>query len=214
MSCLRRIFVLPPLQPQIPAPQVSNFGAATQVADANAQALNQPNNFVEQSSANPPASIQDGFHNGQAIEEIVVTPPAFDDCNGCVNQSFIIESIVGTGALAVNTLRLGVAALSSRLFSASTGLQAVKSAQGKIDDLAVKFGSTSDDIVQQGLKGKKFRDADNNGNINIFSNRPDGKDGFLRLTLDPSANRIISAGLNRTRDVNRGIERGRFTPLD
>ena len=93
-------------------------------------------------------------------------------------------------------------------------LPIVKSAQPKIDNLAEKFGKSSNEIVSQGLKGKRFKDAGNNGNINVFSPRPDGKNGFVRLTLDPKGERVISAGLNKARDVKQGINKGRLSPID
>ena len=110
-------------------------------------------------------------------------------------------------ARAVIALRVGSIATKARI-------PVVSSAQGKLASLAEKFETTIDKILEQGLKGKRFRDLDNSGNINIFTPRPDGRSGFLRITLDPRGDRVISAGLNKLRDVSRGIEKGRFQSLD
>ena len=55
--------------------------------------------------------------------------------------------------------------------------------------------------------------ARNAGNINAIIPRPDGASGFVRVTLDPSGSRIISAGLQTANMVKNGIESGRFTPI-
>jgi len=87
-------------------------------------------------------------------------------------------------------------------------------AQNKLNQLAKQFGTSAEDILQQAERiGRAFRDT-NTGNINIFLPRPDNASGFLRVTLDPTADRVISAGLNQAHNVINGIARGRFVPLD
>lgn len=130
----------------------------------------------------------------------------------CIDKVSVALS-AGIGAIPLGV----VGAIGSKLlgqFVPKIGLPVVKSAQGKLGSLAERFGRSSDNILEQGLKGRRFRDLDNSGNINVFSPRPDGKSGFLRITLYPKGERVISVGLNKVRDVNRGIDRGRFNPLD
>ncbi|WP_293006000.1 RHS repeat domain-containing protein [Nitrosomonas sp.] len=130
----------------------------------------------------------------------------------CVDKGSLALS-AGIGAIPLGA----VVAIGSKVlgqFVPKIGLPVVKSAQSKLGSLADRFGRSSDNILEQGLKGRRFRDVNNSGNINVFSPRPDGKNGFLRITLDPKGERVISAGLNKARDVNRGIDRGRFNPLE
>lgn len=49
---------------------------------------------------------------------------------------------------------------------------------------------------------------------NIFLARLDEKAGFVRVTLDPEGKRVISAGLNTARNVEKGIEKGRFVKVE
>jgi len=49
----------------------------------------------------------------------------------------------------------------------------------------------------------------NNGNINVIQD-VGGK--LVRITLDPSGQRIISAGLVRANQITNGIANGRFVP--
>lgn len=60
--------------------------------------------------------------------------------------------------------------------------------------------------------GVRYTDSAHGGNINVFPARPDGS-GFIRITLDPSGQRIISAGLNTAGNVKNGIANGRFVPI-
>jgi RHS repeat-associated protein len=89
----------------------------------------------------------------------------------------------------------------------------VLGAQPKITELALKFKMTVDELISTVMtNGARYLDTANSGNINIFLQRPDGP-GFIRLTLDPTGQRIISAGLNQAKDVINGIENGRFIPI-
>ena len=101
----------------------------------------------------------------------------------------------------------------STKISTSKNIPVVKSASTKLTSLAEKFGVDSKKILKDGLKGQKFKDVGNDGNINVFSARPDGKSGAVRITLDPKGERVISAGLVKTKDVVKGIQTGRFKPI-
>ncbi len=96
----------------------------------------------------------------------------------------------------------------------SDAIPVVESAQRKLNVIAAKFRITSNHILSQALQSEnRYIDTANLSNINIFLSRPDGKSGFIRVTLDSSGEKIISAGLNRERDVTRGIQRGRFCKI-
>jgi hypothetical protein len=56
---------------------------------------------------------------------------------------------------------------------------------------------------------QKLVDNLNNGNINVIQD-VGGK--LVRITLDPSGQRIISAGYVQARNVANSIASGRFTP--
>ena len=93
-------------------------------------------------------------------------------------------------------------------------LQVVSSAQQKLDSLSQKFGLSTNDILNQASNStQKFVDNGNSGNINTWIARPDGGEGFIRITTNPEMTRVISAGLNTVENVKNGIANGRFTPL-
>jgi len=90
---------------------------------------------------------------------------------------------------------------------------AVQSAVPKLADLATKFQTTSPALLRNVLQnGTRFADTLNKSNINVFLQRPDST-GFIRVTLDPTGQRVISSGLNQARDVASGIASGRFVPF-
>ncbi|MGE3821412.1 MAG: hypothetical protein AB7I30_18540 [Isosphaeraceae bacterium] len=86
----------------------------------------------------------------------------------------------------------------------------VEGAGPKIASLTSRYG---EGIESEVLKsGARYVDTANGGNVNVFMPRPDGS-GFIRVTLDPSGERIISAGLNTAGNVTNGIANGRFVPV-
>ena len=92
-------------------------------------------------------------------------------------------------------------------------LDNVSTSVGKIvsrgDDVGIK--GINNFITQVQNTGPAYFD-NKTGNINIFAQRADDS-GFLRVTLDPDMNRVISAGLNQARNVINGIAGGRFMEL-
>ncbi len=92
-------------------------------------------------------------------------------------------------------------------------LDNVSTSVGKIvsrgDDVGIK--GINNFITQVQNTGTAYLD-NKTGNINIFAQRADDS-GFLRVTLDPDMNRVISAGLNQARNVINGIAGGRFMEL-
>ncbi len=78
----------------------------------------------------------------------------------------------------------------------------------------LKYHQIGNLLYRVSIFGNWYVDKANNDNVNIFLSRPDYVDvpGYIRVTIDPTRQRIISAGLNKYRDVQRGIETGRFIP--
>lgn len=123
------------------------------------------------------------------------------------------------GTLAGSVLVLGGLAAASlsgpALITLGAGLPpAVQSAGPKLADLATRFGTTRPELVRNVLQtGSRFVDLAHKSNVNVFLRRPDAP-GFIRLTLDPTQQRIVSAGLNQARDLASGIASGRLVPLE
>lgn len=89
------------------------------------------------------------------------------------------------------------------------GFSAAASAVGKAEATASKFGMGGGELVKSVMaNGGKFVDQ-SNGTVNVFMARPDGKAGFVRVTLDAS-NKVVSVGLNQARDVRDGLLSGRY----
>ena len=126
-----------------------------------------------------------------------------------------IRSILVTAALTRGGDAGRIAAYLQRVqaFFANLTLSSPTSFSGsvKLADLGRRFSTPVTALVRDVLNnGIRFLDQ-STGNINVWLQ----KDGyFVRITLDPSGSRIISAGLNRLRDIFGGIERGRFIPLE
>jgi RHS repeat-associated protein len=91
------------------------------------------------------------------------------------------------------------------------GLRAAPSAVGKAEKTAAALGMTAEELVQQTVaKGGRFIDQ-SHGTINILMKRPDGRDGFVRVTVDITG-KVLSVGLNRTRDVRNQLIKERLLP--
>lgn len=96
--------------------------------------------------------------------------------------------------------------------AAPAALPVVASAGPKLANLANQFGGTAADIQRNVLThGQRWVDNANAGNVNYLLQRPDGAAGFIRVTLDPNSQRVISAGLMRANQVANAIASGRFT---
>jgi RHS repeat-associated protein len=93
------------------------------------------------------------------------------------------------------------------------GFPAARSAVGKAEETAAKFGMTGEELVKTTVAGGgKFVDQ-LHGTINAFMARPDGKSGFVRVTMD-AGKKIISVGLVSAGNVRNGIMQGRFLPYN
>ena len=91
----------------------------------------------------------------------------------------------------------------------------VKGAINKLEKVADEVGQTSAEILKKAsTEGIGLIDNLNNGNINvIFQKSSDMAAGFVRVTLNPAAEKIISAGTMRFNQVWNGIVSGRFNPF-
>jgi RHS repeat-associated protein len=127
-----------------------------------------------------------------------------------------IGCVGGIGVLAAYAAAVPAAFSTTEAAVASAPWIIIPPALAKLEQLATKFGTTTDAIVRAAQQSNaRFTDllAKNWGNVNIFLSRPDGAAGFVRVTTDPSGTRVISAGLMRSGQVANGIVNGRFLPL-
>ncbi len=135
-----------------------------------------------------------------------------------VYHSCVENTICKWGGIAVATytgaraLQWAYAALTAAPAATAT-LPVVASAAAKLDALAQKFGTSGEEIMNDVLStGQRFVDVANKGNINVLMGRPDGLSGFVRVTLDPKSQTVISAGLMRANQVANAIANGRLRP--
>jgi RHS repeat-associated protein len=109
------------------------------------------------------------------------------------NQLAAGAGIGCAGGLAV----LGVWTVAEGAAASAAVWPVMPEAIDKLEALAGKFATTGDKILSAAAQSNaRFVDvlAKNFGNINIFLPRPDGAAGFMRVTLDPTQSRVISAG--------------------
>ncbi|MDT8405174.1 RHS repeat-associated core domain-containing protein [Sulfuriflexus sp.] len=109
-----------------------------------------------------PNDTRGGFN--ASGESLVFHPDNFDP-----NTASLILIIAGSSVVSEIAFARAVIALRVGSIATKARIPVVSSAQGKLASLAEKFGTTIDKILEQGLKGKRFRDLDNSGNINIFA---------------------------------------------
>ena len=136
-----------------------------------------------------------------------------------ITTNLLRNTLIGGAAGA--TLGLGYSVLGGGAGGAAMGAAAgatpvVQSAAGKLEQLAERFGTSSTALVEAGKNATtKLLDMrpENLGNINALVPRLDGASGFIRVTFDPSMQRVISAGLMRANQVSNGLAAGRFVPL-
>jgi hypothetical protein len=124
---------------------------------------------------------------------------------------------VGLMALGAGAAAGGAAVMAgtaSLMASAAPMLPIIPSAMGKLEWLAEKFGGSAVGIANRAVtQGTRLIDKGNKCNVNCLIPRPDGAAGWLRVTLDPSQSKVISAGLQSVNQVTNGLAKGRFTPV-
>jgi hypothetical protein len=121
----------------------------------------------------------------------------------------------GVGVLA------GYAAVAGSAVSSAVAAPAVwpvvPSAAAKLQNVADRFGTTSGEILNLARDSNaRFIDLlqKNFGNVNIYLARPDGAPGFIRVTLDPTQSRVVSAGMMRAGQVGNAVVNGRLIPAE
>jgi RHS repeat-associated protein len=102
---------------------------------------------------------------------------------------------------------IGGTGLTTLAIYASPLLPIVPTALAKLQQLGISIEEAN--AIVESPASQKLVDNLNDGNINVIQD-VGGK--LVRITLDPSGQRIISAGLVRARNIANGIASGRFTP--
>jgi RHS repeat-associated protein len=121
---------------------------------------------------------------------------------------FVAGSVIGA-ACVVGCPAAGAAALTvgrGLLMGGAALLPAVPSAIQKLQNLGVSL-SEANELIESPTTQKLIDNA-NGGNINYVAD-VGGK--LVRITTDPTGQRIISAGIMRANQVANGIANGRFT---
>jgi len=148
-------------------------------------------------------------------------PAISDACNSAPLVPKTTKEAVVRGAVLLGAAGAGLGLTAVLDFVVGGGatataatLPVVASAAPKLEALAERFGMTADEIITTAVNnGQKLVDLARGGNINALLARPDGAAGFIRVTLDPTMQRVISAGLMRANSVANGIASGRFLPI-
>jgi RHS repeat-associated protein len=118
-------------------------------------------------------------------------------------------SVLGGGAVAGGlAITGGSAALTTLGLRGAALLPIVPSAIDKLQKIGPSLQQATELVESPGAQ--KLIDNANGGNINVLQNVGDK---VVRITLDPSGSRIISAGYMQSRNVANGIASGRFTPM-
>ena len=121
---------------------------------------------------------------------------------------FVVGSVAGAACVAL-CAEAGAAALTAGrglLMGGAALLPAVPSAIQKLQNLGVSL-SEANELIESPTTQKLIDNA-NGGNINYVAD-VGGK--LVRITTDPTGQRIISAGIMRANQVANGIANGRFT---
>ncbi len=123
--------------------------------------------------------------------------------------------ICGSTAATVVTTVAPVAPLASKVTNLSTK-PIVRGALDKLEKVGDQINKSPQEILDKASSATiRLVDNANNQNINILisKNANNIRDGFIRVTLNPSAQRVISAGTMRFNQVWNGIIDGRFKPF-
>jgi len=135
------------------------------------------------------------------------TAYAYDAPSGLSRQDVAVPSPWGSPVGLSAASWEGSVSFGGSGVAAETALPVVEGAAPKIASLTSRYGEGIESSVLK--SGTRYVDTASSGNINVFAARPDSS-GFIRVTLDPSGQRIISAGLNTAHNVANGIANGRF----
>ena len=114
---------------------------------------------------------------------------------------------VSTGGGAIAALNVARPVAGRSLLPATAG------ATIKLREFGERFGVSATELANRAITGgiRMLDNAEANaGNVNAIIGRLDGAAGFIRVTLDPTQSRIISAGMQTIDMVRNGIANGRF----
>ena len=148
--------------------------------------------------------------DSQAGQAIFAIRGAVDPIPMATAQFFGISVVLGSGGGALYYALAPVLAptVTTLGLRAATALPAVPSAIEKLRKLGIS-PETANAIVRNPASQKLIDNAPGNqGNINVIQ-EVGGK--LVRITLDPTGQRIISAGIVRANSITNGIANGRFT---
>jgi RHS repeat-associated protein len=163
------------------------------------------------------------YTNGDTLGSGVIAglppPVQFPGIEGPANIAGADRIAKGTGpvvnALGVGTLAIAGAAGAGVAYGAYAGgaglatlfpvLPAVPSALEKLQRLGLSLDQAN--RIVHSPTSQKLIDTANNGNINVIQ---DAGGKLVRITLDPTGQRIISAGYVQARNVANSIASGRF----
>ena len=127
--------------------------------------------------------------------------------------ALVERGLIGLG-LASRALPPTLISQSQRIFQGSQNFKNKEVATGaltKLQDVSKVIGKSVDSILQQASKSKSvFTDlrSENYGNVNVFFQNPVNNEKLIRITLDPTLNKIISAGFDRINQVQKWINEG------
>jgi len=129
-----------------------------------------------------------------------------------------IAGVAGASVFAGTGVGLGLYATTAGAGLTTLGLQAapaiapllpaVPSAITKLQQLGISLQEAAE--IASSPTAQRFIDNAHGGNVNVFQNVADK---IIRITLDPTGSRIISAGIVQARNVTNSIASGRFTPM-
>lgn len=154
---------------------------------------------------------------GEVVKRLAAMAPAMEKAIvlGAAVTLAPVVAVLGADAAAAGA---GAAAMSLSAPLAGRTLLPAASAGvvAKLNALGQKFGVSATDLANRAIThGTKMVDMleGNAGNVNAIIPRLDGASGFIRVTLDPTQSRIISAGLQSANQVRNGLASGRFVPV-
>jgi hypothetical protein len=176
-------------------------------------------------------SNDQSFQTGQTIGDVTsmvigaaeaaagITTVATGTIGGVALSPIGVGVLVGVGVSALGatmtTQGIGIGGTGAYYFSKKLSqLDIVPSAEEKLNKVSGVTKMSKEDILNRADKsGVKFIDNNNNKNVNIFTKLSNDVKKVIRVTLDPSQNKIISAGFNQVKSIINNIVKGRFIHL-
>lgn len=140
----------------------------------------------------------------------VATPLIAAGINALASGTSLLASL----GLASRTLPPILISQSQRIFNSFQDLknkEIVPRALTKLKDVSNVIGRSVNFILKEASKSESvFTDLRHGSNVNIFFQNPINSAKLIRVTLDPSLNRIISAGFNTIKQVTQWVSEGQL----